>query len=129
MKFWLGFHHLRERAYSSCCAGLSRVRQNSAPGRKLGTHTIRSRNTPAMPRQSLIEYIAESARHGSGMAYAHRSGYRTARWSYRDVAGVAAQVARELEARGIQPGDRVLLWGRNSAEWVAAFFGCILRGG
>jgi long-chain acyl-CoA synthetase len=62
------------------------------------------------------------------MAYAYRSGYRTVRWSYRDVAGVAAQFARELEARGIEPGDRVLLWGRNSAEWVAAFFGCILRG-
>ena len=62
------------------------------------------------------------------MAYAYRSGYRTVRWSYHDVAGVAAQFARELEARGIESGDRVLLWGRNSAEWVAAFFGCILRG-
>ena len=41
---------------------------------------------------------------------------------------MAAQFARELESRGIEPGDRVLLWGRNSAEWVAAFFGCILRG-
>ena len=29
---------------------------------------------------------------------------------------------------GLQPGDRVLLWGSNSVEWVAAFFGCILRG-
>jgi long-chain acyl-CoA synthetase len=81
-----------------------------------------------MPRQSLIEYIAESARHGNGVVYAHRSGYRMVRWSYRDVAGVAAQFARELELRGIEHGDRVLLWGRNSAEWVAAFFGCILRG-
>jgi len=51
-----------------------------------------------------------------------------ARWSYSDVAGAAAQFARELEARRIGPGDRVLLWGRNSGEWVAAFFGCILRG-
>ena len=25
-------------------------------------------------------------------------------------------------------GDRVLLWGENSAEWVAAFYGCLLRG-
>jgi len=51
-----------------------------------------------------------------------------ARWSYSDVAVAAAQFARELEARRIGPGDRVLLWGRNSGEWVAAFFGCILRG-
>ena len=42
--------------------------------------------------------------------------------------GFAAQCAREFERLGISPGDRILLWGRNSAEWVAAFFGCILRG-
>src|ERR1700681_2313423 len=81
-----------------------------------------------MPRRSLIEYLAGYGRHGRGIAFGERCGYRMARWSYRDVAGVAAQFARELEARRIGPGDRVLLWGRNSAEWVAAFFGCILRG-
>src|SRR6202158_5755704 len=81
-----------------------------------------------MPRRSLIEYLAGYGRHGRGIAFSERCGYRMARWSYRDVAGVAAQFARELEARRIGPGDRVLLWGRNSAEWVAAFFGCILRG-
>jgi long-chain acyl-CoA synthetase len=81
-----------------------------------------------MPRHSLIEYLAGYNRHGPSMAYGERCGYRMERWSYRDVAGVAAQFARELEARGIGPGDRVLLWGPNSAEWVAAFFGCILRG-
>jgi long-chain acyl-CoA synthetase len=36
--------------------------------------------------------------------------------------------ARELEARGIAKGDRVLLWAGNSPEWVSAFFGCLLRG-
>jgi long-chain acyl-CoA synthetase len=81
-----------------------------------------------MPRPSLIEYLAGYTQHGRDIAFGERHGYRMARWSYRDVAGVAAQFARELEARGIGPGDRVLLWGRNSAEWVAAFFGCILRG-
>ncbi len=81
-----------------------------------------------MPRRSLIEYLAGYGRHGRGMAYGERCGYRMERWSFRDVAGVAAQFARELEARRIGPGDRILLWGRNSAEWVAAFFGCILRG-
>ena len=98
------------------------------PAGKLEAPLIRSRNTPAMPRRSLVEYIAEYSRHGADVAFAHPSGYRTARWSYRDVAGVAAQFARELESCGIEPGDRVLLWGRNTAEWVAAFFGCILRG-
>src|ERR1700676_5412550 len=81
-----------------------------------------------MPRRSLIEYLAGYGRHGRGIAFGERCGYRMARWSYLEVAGVAAQFARELEARRIGPSDRVLLWGRNSAEWVAAFFGCILRG-
>ena len=81
-----------------------------------------------MPRRSLIEYLAGYARHGGDIAYGEHHGYRTVQWSYREVVGVAAQFARELETRGVRPGDRVLLWGRNSAEWVAAFFGCILRG-
>ena len=81
-----------------------------------------------MPRQSLIDFLQEYARHGRSTAFVQRSGYRTLRRSYRDVADLAAQCARELERLGVAPGDRVLLWGRNSAEWVAAFFGCILRG-
>jgi long-chain acyl-CoA synthetase len=81
-----------------------------------------------MPRQSLIDYLLEYPKHGRSAAFVQRSGYRTSRWSYLEVAGLAAQCAREFERLGIAPGDRILLWGRNSAEWVAAFFGCILRG-
>jgi len=40
----------------------------------------------------------------------------------------AIAFAAELETRGIAKGDRILLWGENCAEWVAAFFGCALRG-
>ncbi len=81
-----------------------------------------------MPRQSLIDYLREYPKHGRSTAFVRRSGYRTSRLSYLEVAGLAAQCAREFERLGIAPGDRILLWGRNSAEWVAAFFGCILRG-
>ena len=81
-----------------------------------------------MPRQSLIEYLQEYPTHGRSAAFVQRSGYRISRASYREVANLAAQCAREFEQLGIAPGDRILLWGRNSAEWVAAFFGCILRG-
>ncbi len=31
-------------------------------------------------------------------------------------------------ARGIGHGDKVIIWGENCAEWVVAFFGCLLRG-
>ncbi|HXZ19162.1 MAG TPA: AMP-binding protein, partial [Candidatus Acidoferrales bacterium] len=81
-----------------------------------------------MARQSLVEFVQELERHGDAPAWAHHRGYRTERWSYRRTAVVARQFARELEARDIQRGDRVLLWGENCAEWVAAFLGCILHG-
>jgi long-chain acyl-CoA synthetase len=40
----------------------------------------------------------------------------------------ASQVARELERRNVQKGDRIIIWGADCAEWVAAFYGCVLRG-
>ena len=79
-------------------------------------------------RRSVTEYLANFLRRGAECAYVQHWGYRTVRWSYRQVAETAFQFARELEARAIGKGDRVLLWGPNSAEWVAAFFGCALRG-
>ncbi|NDQ58353.1 MAG: AMP-binding protein [Acidipila sp.] len=81
-----------------------------------------------MPRSSLIELLDLFDRHGGGAAYGHRRGYRMERWSYRQVADVARQFARELESRRIQAGQRVILWGENSAEWVASFLGCMLCG-
>ena len=81
-----------------------------------------------MPRKSLIDYLREYSRHGRAAAFVQHSGYRTVRTSYAEVIGLAAQCARELEHRGIQPGERVLLWGRNSTEWAVGFWGCVLRG-
>ncbi|MGC1436749.1 MAG: AMP-binding protein [Terriglobales bacterium] len=81
-----------------------------------------------MERRSLVEYLDHFLQRGHETAYVQRRGYRTARWSYRRVADLAFQFARELDARAITKGERVLLWGPNSAEWVAAFLGCALRG-
>lgn len=81
-----------------------------------------------MERHSLAEYLENFLRRGRECAYVQRRGYRTERWSYQQVAETAFQFARELEARGINQGDRVLVWGPNCAQWVAAFFGCALRG-
>src|SRR5438270_4779684 len=81
-----------------------------------------------MPRRTILEYLNNFERFGPQVAYVQRRGYRTERWTYRQVFELSAQLARELEARGIRKGDRVLLWSENSAQWVAAFFGCALRG-
>src|SRR5260370_24443027 len=81
-----------------------------------------------MSRRPILEYLENFYRHDSQVAYVHRRGYRSYRWSYGEVAEVTAQFARELEARQIGKGDYVLLWGENCAEWIAVFWGCLLRG-
>ena len=81
-----------------------------------------------MARASILEYLNNFRRHEREEAYVFRRGYRVQRWSYGDVLGTVFQVARKLESRGIGHGDKVLIWGENCAEWVVAFFGCLLRG-
>jgi long-chain acyl-CoA synthetase len=81
-----------------------------------------------MARQSLIEFIEEYGRRGKETAIAHRRGYRMERWSYARVAGVARSFTAVLAERGVRRGEHVMLLGENCAEWVAAFFGCVLAG-
>src|SRR5580765_7899279 len=82
----------------------------------------------SMSRTSVGEWLDRFLVHGKECAYVQRRGYRTERWSYAQVAGLAFQFSRELEARGIVKGERVLLRGEDCAEWVAAFLGCALLG-
>src|ERR1044072_1109415 len=79
-------------------------------------------------RETLLSFLDDCLAHGDQTAVAHWRGLRTARWSYARLASIAFQFARELEAREIGRGDRVLFWGENSPEWIAAFYGCLLRG-
>jgi long-chain acyl-CoA synthetase len=77
---------------------------------------------------AMSDYVGILQRLGDETAYSQREGYRTVRYSYREVARMAYGFSAELAARGIRKGDRVGLWGPNSAAWVAAFFGCAYRG-
>ena len=77
---------------------------------------------------AVTKYLENFYRRGSDVAYVHRRGYRTLRWSYRETIELASQFARELQERRIGRGDRVVIWGNDSAEWVAGFLGCLLRG-
>ncbi|HEV7843577.1 MAG TPA: AMP-binding protein, partial [Pyrinomonadaceae bacterium] len=79
-------------------------------------------------RKTLLSFLEDYADTGGGAAFAHRRGLRVSQWPYARVAETANRFARELEARSIGKGDRVLFCAENSPEWVAAFFGCLLRG-
>ena len=79
-------------------------------------------------RTTVASYVDDFLTRDNETAFAHRSGLRLDRWSYSQIARTAIRFAGELEARKIAKGDRVLLWARNSPEWVSAFFGCLLGG-
>ena len=81
-----------------------------------------------MPRQSLLEYFRPDSRPSSEIAVVWRRGYRTIRWSYGELLGIATGFAEILHSHGIAKGDRVLIWGENSGEWIAAFLGCMFQG-
>lgn len=84
--------------------------------------------TNAKTRETLISLLDDCLARRQATAFAERRGLRVVRWSYAQLAQTAFQFARELEARKIERGDRVLFWAENGAAWVAAFFGCLLRG-
>src|SRR5580700_8481862 len=81
-----------------------------------------------MPRQSLLEYFGPDSRPPREIAVAWRRGYRTIRWTYSELLQTAQQFAKNLADQGISKGDRVLIWGENSGEWLAAFLGCLFAG-
>jgi len=81
-----------------------------------------------MPHDSLLDYFRPATRPGDETAVVWRRGYRRERWTYATLIGTATRFAQELEARGIKKGHRVLIWGENSGEWIAAFLGCVLVG-
>jgi long-chain acyl-CoA synthetase len=79
-------------------------------------------------RETLLSFLDDCTARGEQTGIVHWRGLRISRWSYVRIASSAFQFARELEARGIGPGDRVLFWSENSPEWIVAFYGCLLRG-
>jgi long-chain acyl-CoA synthetase len=79
-------------------------------------------------REHLATLLDDFRRHGSQIAVVRHRGNRRRAASYGEIARLAGRFAALLEARGIGLGDRVLLWAENSAEWIAAFYGCMLRG-
>jgi long-chain acyl-CoA synthetase len=80
-----------------------------------------------MARDTLLDFFEDLAR-ARGDFLVYDDGYRTHRYSYADVAGGARRFAARLHAHGLGKGDKVLLWGENRPEWVAALWGCLLRG-
>lgn len=76
----------------------------------------------------MASLVEDFKRHGDQIAIVSRHGLRKEITSYKHLADQSGRFAALLESKGIVKGDRVLIWGENGAPWIAAFFGCILRG-
>ena len=79
-------------------------------------------------RDHLATLIDDFRRFDRETAVVHYRGNRRHVSTYGDLARLAGRFAAFLAEQGIVQGDRVLLWAENSAEWIAAFHGCLLRG-
>ncbi len=93
---------------------------------------LHTRGRPkSLPRhRNLVDMLERAAdRYGSQVAMIARrpSGDQT-QMTYRELRDRAHRGGLLLATRGIKPGDRVLLLGENSPDWVLAYFAILCAG-
>jgi long-chain acyl-CoA synthetase len=79
-------------------------------------------------RDHLATLVDDFRRYNREIAVIRYRGNRRRVSTYGEIGRLAGRFAALLTLKGIGPGDRVVLWAENSAEWISAFYGCILRG-
>lgn len=93
-----------------------------------GGETISAVRMPDSMRPHLATLVDGFRQNQREIAVVRFEGVRRRVATYGDIARLAGRFAALLEQRGVGPGDRVVLWAENSAEWIAAFYGMLLRG-
>jgi long-chain acyl-CoA synthetase len=63
---------------------------------------------------------------GTGIAFVEQTLYRTVPHTRAGIQDGIERAAASLRALGVIEGDRVILWGENSARWVMTFYACVL---
>ena len=77
---------------------------------------------------SLADLPDRLERFGDRPAAVFRGRYRSRTLTYRQLAGAALGTASRLAGLGVRPGERVLIRGADSPEWIASFLGCLRLG-
>src|ERR1700743_3559409 len=103
------------RCYSGECVMRVKARETT------DSPSIWSEGSKGMGREHLASLIDDMRRRGRETVVEHR-GVRHLRTSYGEIAELAGRFAAELRRREIGPGERVMLWGASSAEWMGAVF-------
>ncbi len=78
--------------------------------------------------QTLVELFQTFRALGDKTAFVNRTGVRRFRVSYAELSELSLKMAALLAQQGVEPGDRVLIWGPNSSWWGIAYWGIIMRG-
>lgn len=81
-----------------------------------------------MSRSNLLSLFGQFLRLGSDIAVVETRGYRRQKRTYSELYTNALLWSRALDSHGVRKGDRVLLWGPNSFQWMACFWAILLRG-
>ena len=77
-------------------------------------------------QQGFIEYIEQSIKDNWDLNAL--TDYNGATLQYKDVARKIAKFHIVLESAGIQPGDKIAVCGRNSANWAVTFLSVVTYG-
>jgi long-chain acyl-CoA synthetase len=78
-------------------------------------------------RDTLIDFFHDLAR-ARGEFLVHDDGFRSRTHTYTDVGRAARGFAVRLHDAGLRKGDTVVFFCENRAEWIVAFWGCLLGG-
>jgi long-chain acyl-CoA synthetase len=98
------------------CLGLSTL--DFRPGRK--------RETTMQTIAALVERLAEQF--GPRQALLHKPANTKEVWTYAELLDRTNRVAAWLKERGVEKGDRIIIWAPNSPAWVIAYFGALRLG-
>ena len=78
-----------------------------------------------MKRDTLLDFFDDRIRSNSEFVF-HDDGYRSYSYSYDEIRQTAIAVSQRLTEAGIEPTDKVVIWGENSPQWITAMWGCLL---
>jgi long-chain acyl-CoA synthetase len=78
-------------------------------------------------RDTLLDFFQDlSSTHGDFLVY--DDGFRSRSYTYGAIARMARTFAARIHEAGLRQGDTAVFWSENRPEWIAAFWGCLLRG-
>ena len=91
------------------------------------TRTPVLHHNAAMRRDSLLDFFFELEDSDAEFVI-YDDGVRSRSYTYRQIGQLARGFGARLRAHGIGRQAKVIVWGENRAEWLVAFWGCLLEG-